>query len=100
MPESDFRTAVDAISFVLLLFISLYIPFVISYGVDTSGVFEKIEFFIDVWFLFEIFINFFTGFYEKGTLVMHLPRILKGYICGYFWADILSSVPISFFSND
>ncbi|TNV87308.1 hypothetical protein FGO68_gene14185 [Halteria grandinella] len=100
MPESDFRTAVDAISFVLLLFISLYIPFVISYNVDTSGFFENVEFFIDVWFLFEIFINFFTGFYEKGTLVMHLPRILKSYICGYFFADVLSSVPISFFSND
>lgn len=73
MPESDFRTVIDAISFLLLLMISLYIPFVISFNVDTSGPFEYFELYIDIWFLFEIIINFFTGFYEKGSLVMDLP---------------------------
>jgi hypothetical protein len=41
-------------------------------------------------------LNFFTGFYDKGVLIMHLQTICRSYITGYMWIDIVSSIPISF----
>lgn len=71
-PESNVRTAIDSISFVLLLLIALYVPFIISFDIDPSTKFQIFEVFIDCWFITEIFLNFLTGFYLKGTLVMNL----------------------------
>ncbi len=71
LPESDTRTVIDTISFLLLLFITLYVPFLISFNVETPDSFQYYEFFQDIWFLVEILINFFTGYYEKGVLVMN-----------------------------
>ncbi len=36
-PDSGIRTIVDLVSFILILFISLYIPFIFAFNVDTSG---------------------------------------------------------------
>ncbi len=51
---------------------------------------------MDIWFISEIVVNFFTGFYSKGSLVMNLNAIACNYIKGYLWLDCLSSFPISF----
>lgn len=101
MPDSTFRTIIDGISFLLLLIISIYIPFVIAYDVETKGTFEYFEVLIDIWFILEIILNFITGYYEKGVLIMDLPMIAKNYLKGYLLLDILSSFPISFITmND
>jgi hyperpolarization activated cyclic nucleotide-gated potassium channel 2 len=64
----------------------------------TTGGFEFFEFVIDIWFILEIMLNFVTGYYDKGVLVMHIPSIARHYASTYLWIDIISSIPISFFS--
>lgn len=59
-----------------MLIISVYIPFTIAFAVDTTGPFDYFELFIDIWFLIEIIANFFTGFYEKGSLIMDRTKII------------------------
>jgi hypothetical protein len=71
-PESDVRTAIDGLSFLLLLLIALYVPFIISFDIEPSTNFQIVEVFIDIWFMTEILLNFMTGFYHKGILVMNL----------------------------
>lgn len=93
-PDSNLRSFIDGVSFLLMLVISVYIPFIISFAVDTSGPFDYFELFIDIWFMLEIFLNFFTGFYEKGILIMDRKLIFLFYIHGWFWIDLLSSAPI------
>lgn len=54
--------------------------------------------FIDCWFMFEIVVNFFTGFYKRGKIVMSKKKIAQEYIKSWFLLDLLSSIPFSFFS--
>lgn len=89
---------IDGVSLLLLLFISLYVPFLISFNYETSYGFQYYEFFVDIWFLMEICINFFTGYYDKGMLIMNFSLIAKNYLKGYFFIDLVSSIPISFIS--
>lgn len=93
-PDSFFRSLIDGVSFFLLLAISLYIPFVISFDVDTTGTFDYIEIFIDTWFFFEIISNFFTGFFDKGRLVFNLRTICLTYLKGWFIIDAFASSPM------
>lgn len=93
-PDSNFRGLIDSLSFLLLLAISVYIPFIISFNVDTTGPFDYFELFIDLWFLTEVIANFFTGYYEKGLLIMNRKKIVMNYIKGWFLIDLLSSAPI------
>jgi len=71
-PESDLRTFIDGISFILLMIIAVYVPFMISFDIEPWFRFQIFEVIIDIWFLAEIIINFFTGFYSKDSLVMNL----------------------------
>lgn len=36
-PDSSFRSIIDGISFILMLIISLYIPFVIAFSIETTN---------------------------------------------------------------
>jgi hypothetical protein len=55
---------------------------------------------IDLWFLFEIVINFFTAYYEKGCLVIDHKKIALNYAKTWFALDIISSFPISFMTHE
>jgi hypothetical protein len=50
---------------------------------------------IDIWFLMEITMNFCTGFYEKGILIMNRRRIVQKYLKTWFAMDMISSFPFS-----
>jgi hypothetical protein len=54
------------------MIIAVYVPFMISFDIEPGFRFQIFEVIIDIWFLAEIIINFFTGFYSKGSLVMNL----------------------------
>ncbi len=80
-PDSVLRNIVDFVSFCIILWISLYIPFVFTFDIDTSTGYSKyLEMCIDLWFLSEMVLNFFTGYYEKGILILDKKRIAKTYL--------------------
>ena len=85
------------VSFILLVFISLYVPFLYSFSVDTNneGIIDM-ELCIDIWFLFEICLNFFTCYVDQGILVMERKKIVLNYIKSWFILDIFCSIPVSF----
>lgn len=99
-PDSTVRTIIDGVSFLFLMVISVYIPFVICFSIETTRTLQIFEFLIDCWFIFEIAMNFITGYYEKGVLVLKFTSIAKNYVQGFFFVDIISSIPISFLSFD
>lgn len=93
-PDSYLRSFVDGTSFVLMMIISIYMPFVISFDVDTSGTFDLFELFIDCWFTLEVIINFFTAYYEKGILIVDLRKIFWNYLNSWLLVDMSSSLPV------
>lgn len=96
-PESMIRTVVDLISFFLIMAISIYIPFIFAFEIDTnSGLILYFEFILDIWFMLELLLNFFTAYYEKGVLITDRKKIVKRYLKTWFMVDLCSSVPFSF----
>lgn len=66
-PDSNFRASIDCVSFMMILIVSLYIPVVFSFSIDTStSNLKYLENIIDVFFLLEIMLNFNTGIIIKG----------------------------------
>jgi hypothetical protein len=95
-PDSALRNMVDLISFIFIFVISLYIPFVFTF--DVSSFTDDLKYFelvIDLWFLLEIVLNFFTGFYIKGVVVLEKREIAKNYLKSWFAIDLISSFPYS-----
>lgn len=46
---------------------------------------------IDIAFMCDILVNFNTGFYKKGYLVMKRKEIIKNYVKTWFFLDLLAS---------
>lgn len=66
-PDSTFRTIIDFISFIFIIMISLYLPVIFALEIDTlDSNFIYFEVILDIWFIVEIFLNCFTGFFKHG----------------------------------
>ena len=48
---------------------------------------------IDSAFMFDILLNFNTGFFLKGEKIMDRATIAKDYFKLWFWIDLFSSIP-------
>ena len=46
-------------------------------------------------FIFDILLNFNTGFYHKGELIMKREHIVRDYLANWFWIDLISSTPFT-----
>jgi len=64
-PDSTFKGFIDFVSFALIFVVSLYMPFVFCFDIDTkeNRKTRNFELFTDSWFLFELVLTFFEGYY-------------------------------------
>jgi len=90
-PDNHFRMAWNIVSLVFMSFCFFCIPFEISFDITnhTDKIYSIFAFFI---FLFDILLNFITGDFIKGFLVMRPKAICKNYIKGLFLFDILAFI--------
>ena len=51
---------------------------------------------MDTWFLFEIFVNFMTAYYQKTNLVTDKRKIFLNYLRNGLIMDLISSIPFSY----
>ena len=65
----------------------------ISFEPEFNEIIFHIEIVIDSMFMFDIVLNFNTGFYNKGKLEMSRIEIAKEYLCPWLFIDIISSCP-------
>lgn len=52
-----------------------------------------VNIFVDIWFLFEILLTCVTGMFIEGRYVDKLSSVVKAYISGQFWFDLLTCLP-------
>ena len=75
-PDAVFKITWDFCIIFLILFQAIAVPFKISFDeIDETqeneiGFVEIIEFFIECAFILDIIINFNTGYYLKGNLIL------------------------------
>ncbi|KAK9887930.1 hypothetical protein WA026_000230 [Henosepilachna vigintioctopunctata] len=96
-PYSKFRFYWEITMAITYLSIMIYTPL---FGVNTqnpltekwSGSYYQL---MNITCVFDIIINFFTGYLDKSneTVVLNLKQIFRHYILGYFLTDLLSTLP-------
>lgn len=94
-PEAAGRRAWDAFVTVLVLYSALTVPFHLAFDVFPSEELHVLYRLVDIAFLFDVGLNFFTGYFDTGgVLVMDQGMVAKRYYAGWFWVDLAASVPM------
>jgi len=96
-PQSPIRLGWDLATLFLLLYIAVATPFQIGFSVDATGFWFYLEKVVDVFFITDLMLNFRTGFVAaNGEEVLQPCTIARHYVTGWFWIDLLSSIPFDF----
>lgn len=101
-PSKSFSSFWDFLHFLVILFNFFKIPVELSFEISLfdflfeinavfASFFEKFEFYF---LLIDILVNFNTGYYTKGSLIISRKNIAKHYIKSNFFLDLLSFIPI------
>ncbi|CAD8095929.1 unnamed protein product [Paramecium sonneborni] len=93
-PDSLFKIVWDIILLLFIVVNIFYIPIYISFDVRSSGLFEWIFDLLPSWvFIAEILLNFNTAYYDKGLMHEDRKQIMKHYVKGNFFWDIIVIIP-------
>ena len=101
-PSTTLRSLWDAIHLIVLLFYFFKIPVELSFDIslfdylaEVNENLSSISHNFGAFFLFfDIIINFNTGYYNKGTLIISRKSLAKHYIKSSFLFDVISFIPI------
>lgn len=52
---------------------------------------------MEIFFMIDICLNFVTGYYKKGNVIMKRGPIFKHYLRTWFFLDFIATVPITWF---
>lgn len=101
-PEKPFRLTWDFSAFFLIVVLSFIVPLELAFFWDAAQPILMVGFgyMVDVFFILDIFLNFFTAFYEGhsnfGILRTDLKVISKNYAKGWFIIDLPATIPFFF----
>lgn len=105
-PYSVIRMMFD-LTTAIVLFINIYtIPILISFPkfesiyhmVRPDSPYPQFAFLItissDIWFMIDIMANFRTGYEANEKPILNLKKIRHNYMTGWFWLDIIATLPV------
>ena len=115
-PFSAFRSSWDAFTMVLIAYTVVTLPYLVAFqfsewdvgeamsggggddedlGINWNG-WTAMDLFVDIVFLFDVVLNFFTGFVDERDEVVVLDRkqIARRYAKTWFALDLVSAVPL------
>ena len=96
-PESSLIVLWDMIAMIFIIYQSIEVPFRICFDIPLKGAWNTLEFIITISFMLDILLNFNTGFYSRGSLIMNRKEIAKNYLKAWFWIDLFSTLPYTWF---
>lgn len=79
-PDTTARTFWDMITFVSIIYQCMLLPFRIAFNPTFPATISNIDIAIDILFIIDIFLNFNTGIYDRGILIMQRKMVIKKYI--------------------
>ena len=94
IPNNRFKICYNFFIFLFTLLEFIYIPmdacFEIGMDINWYAPFRQLVY---VLFLLDIFMNFNTGYFTKGTLILERKEIITQYFKFRFWVDLLTIIP-------
>ena len=93
----------DTITAFVVLGVVLFIPIEISFIHTWSNfiriVFGLVNFLWDIWYIFDFWLGFHTGYIDNDVIIKDFSIIIAHYICSWFLLDFLTAVPYSSIIN-
>jgi CRP-like cAMP-binding protein len=105
-PTSTVKAAWDVWILLLLVFLLLFLPIRLAfepagYEALKVGTTHMVDLFIDVCFLADIFVNFFTAYQNRfGHIVTDRSKIASRYVKSWFLLDVVSTFPFHMVIDD
>jgi CRP-like cAMP-binding protein len=91
-PDSTIRMTWDMTIMSLLFYIALVLPYSLGFA-QSSNTLADIDRVIDVFFMFDVVLNFRTAYLENEVLVTNGFRIATHYLKTWFLLDVLTCIP-------
>jgi len=97
-PFSTGRLVWDAVGICLILVMACTLPYRLAFlSAEWSLGWAIFDLLVDLFFLFDLMLNFRTAYYEDGQLVTTSKAIAINYVRGWFGLDLISSFPFDWF---
>lgn len=93
MPNHNFKFTLNCFVLVFSILEFIFIPLNTTFNISSDNLYNTIRKFLIIVLLFDILLNFNTGFFHRGTLILDRKEILKRYIHMNFWIEFLSILP-------
>jgi hyperpolarization activated cyclic nucleotide-gated potassium channel 2 len=86
----------DVYCLLLVIYVWVVVPFRLAFGLDDTNEFKIIGYVIDISFLVDIFLTFFSSYFDEKKLKMVETHraIAYAYITSWFIFDVLSILPL------
>jgi hypothetical protein len=88
-PSCQGRVCWDVAGMFLICYDMLAIPITISFEPEEHGFTTFMGWTTLLFWTCDVFGSLFTGYYENGKLVMKQSKIIKQYLKGWFWIDMI-----------
>ena len=93
------KLAWDIICMIFIVYLAITVPYKICFNIIYVGAWAYLDIVMTLFFLVDIMIEFNTGFYFKGALVLDRKAIAGNYFKFWFWMDFIASVPYTWFTD-
>lgn len=99
-PDSRLKRCWDVIVAICVIYTTFVVPYRICFRQDASGMLVYVESAIDLAFAIDIVLHFFTGVQlQNDEILYELKTIASTYLRGWFFLDLLSTIPIDSISK-
>ena len=95
LPHSGFKVVWDIIQLLIVLYMSITIPLNYSFGLNQISC--SIDIVLEMFLIFDIFVQMNCGFQTKGMFILSRSLIMKNYFTTWFITDVISALPVSTF---
>ena len=89
-PNANWKSFWDVLMLVLVLYSSVMEPFKAAF--ELAPTMQWWDWWVDGMFYADLLINFNTGVEEPPYIIMDKGKIIKNYLGGWFWVDIVATV--------
>lgn len=92
-PSATYKLIWDAVVSFIVIYSIIMVPLQLSFSVATEGGFFVVDWIIDVLFMIDIVVNFFTAYNDNRGTVYDNCKIVKHYLKTWFIIDLVSTIP-------
>ena len=83
----------DLLIALLLIYTGFVVPIRIAFYIFASPGFIVFELLIDLCFIADIILTFFTAYEKNGIIEVRHKQLAITYLKGWFWIDFISTIP-------